>query len=60
MSPGSLSFANFVVMSSAPGKSARDARYTSQDPFVQSTLSHTISTPVLLGVRSSFVADRSQ
>ena len=38
--PGSLSFAKLVMMSSAPTKSAGDARYASQDPFIQSTLSH--------------------
>ena len=32
--PGSLFFANSVMMSSAPAKSARDARYVSQDPFI--------------------------
>ena len=32
--PGSLSFTN-VVMSSAPAKSAGDARYTSQNPFIR-------------------------
>ena len=34
------------MMSSAPAKSAGDARYVSQHPFIQSTLSHTISTPI--------------
>ena len=33
--PGSLSFAKLVMMSSAPTKSARDARYISQDPFIR-------------------------
>ena len=33
--PGSLSFAKLVMMSSAPEKSAGDARYASQDPFIQ-------------------------
>ena len=32
--PGSLSFAKLVMMSSAPAKSAGDARYMSQDPFI--------------------------
>ena len=32
--PGSLSFAKLVMMSSAPAKSAGDARYASQDPFI--------------------------
>ena len=56
--PGSLSFANLVMMSSAPAKSAGDARYTSQDPFIQSTLSHKIPTPIcqsVLGVRSFYI-----
>ena len=35
-----------VMMSSAPVKSAGGARYASQDPFIQSTLSHTILTPI--------------
>ena len=33
--PGSLSFAKLAMMSSAPAKSAGDARYVSQDPFIQ-------------------------
>ena len=33
MSPGSLSFAKLVMMSSAPAKSAGDARYAFQDSF---------------------------
>ena len=52
MSPGSLSFAKPVVMLSAPAKSAGIARYTSHDPFIQSMLSHTISTPIC--IRSVF------
>ena len=52
MSPGSLSFAKLVMMSSAPAKSSGDARYVSQDPFIQSTMSHTISTPIC--IRSAF------
>ena len=48
MSPGSLSFAKLVMMSSAPAKSTGDARYASQDPFIQSTLFHTISTPICI------------
>ena len=48
----SLLFAKLVMMSSAPAKSAGDARYASQDPFIQSTLSHTISTPIC--IRSAF------
>ena len=52
MLPGSLSFAKLVTMSSAPAKSAGDARYACQDPFIQSTMSHTISTPIC--IRSAF------
>ena len=45
--PGFLIFAKLVMMSSAPTKSAGDARYASQEPFIQSTLlSHGISTPI--------------
>ena len=43
--PGSLSFAKLVMMSSTAAKSAGDARYASQDLFIQSTLSHKISPP---------------
>ena len=46
--PGSLSFAKLAMVSSAPEKSAGDARYASQDPFTHSLidwLPHTISTP---------------
>ena len=32
--PGSISFAKLVMMSSAPAKSAGDARYASQDPLI--------------------------
>ena len=46
ISPGSLSFAKLVTMSSAPAKSAGDARYAFQ--FIQSTLSHTISSPICI------------
>ena len=56
--PGSLSFAKLVIMSSAPAKSAGDARYASQDTFIQSTLSHTISTPIC--IRSAFFLRRTQ
>ena len=54
MSPGSLSFAKLVMMSSAPAKSAKDARYPYQDPFIprcpiQSRLQS------VLGVRSFHV-----
>ena len=51
----SLSFAKLVMMSSTPAKSAGDARYAFQDPFIQTTLSHTISTPICIGVRSFYV-----
>ena len=37
MSPGSLSFAKLVMMSSAPAKSAGVARCAPQDPLIQST-----------------------
>ena len=56
--PGSLSFAKLVVMSSAPAKSSGDPRYASQDPIIQSTLSHTISTPIC--IRSEFFLRRTQ
>ena len=58
MSPGSLSFAKLVMMSFAPAKSAGDARYASQDPFIQPTFSHTISTPIC--IRSAFFLRRTQ
>ena len=35
MSPGSLSFAKLVMMSSAPAKPVGDARYASQEPIIQ-------------------------
>ena len=54
----SLSFAKLVMMSSAPAKSARDARYASQDPFIHRTLSHIISTPIC--IRSAFFLRRTQ
>ena len=43
MSPGTLSFAKLVMMSSAPAKSAGDARYASHD-----SLSHTILFPICI------------
>ena len=49
----SPSFAK-LVMSSAPAKSAGDVRYASQDPFIQSTLSHAIPTPICI-IRSASV-----
>ena len=36
--PGSFSFAKLVMMSPALAKSVRDARYVSQDPFIQSII----------------------
>ena len=56
--PGSLSFAKLVMMSPAAAKSAGDARYASQYPFNQSTLSHSISTPIC--IRSAFFLCRIQ
>ena len=56
--PGSPYFANLVMMSSAPTKSVGDARYASQDPFIQSTLSHAILTPICN--RSAFFLRRTQ
>ena len=58
MIPGSLSFAKLVMMSSAAAKSAGDARYTSLDPIIQSTLSHTITTPIC--IRSVFFLRQMQ
>ena len=55
---GSLSFAKLVMMSFAPTKSAGDARYGPQDPFIHSCNQH---CPIqsrlqsILGVRSFFV-----
>ena len=51
--PGSLSFAKLVMMSSASSKSAGDARYTTQDPFIKSELSPTIHT--LICIRTVFM-----
>ena len=56
--PSLFSFANLVMMSSAPAKSEGDARYASQDPFIQLTLSHTISTPNC--IRSALFLRRTQ
>ena len=56
--PGSLSFAKVVMMSSATAKSAGDARYAPHDPFVQSTLSHTILTSIC--IRSAFLLRQTQ
>ena len=57
MSPQSLSFAKLLMMSSAPAKSEGDARYTQHDPFIQSTLTHTISTPIC--IRNTFLLRRT-
>ena len=51
--PGSLSFAKLVMMSSAPVKSAGDARYASQDPFIRCAVQSRLQTQ--LGVRSFYV-----
>ena len=55
--PGSLSFAKLAMMPSAPAKYAGDAIYASQDPFIQSALSHTISTQIC--IRSAFFLRRT-
>ena len=55
---GSLYFPKLMMTSFAPAKSAGDARYTSQDPFIQSTLSHIISTSIC--IRSAFFLRRTQ
>ena len=55
--PGSLSFAKLMIISSAPANSVGGARCASQDPFFQSTLSHTISTPVC--IRSALFLHRT-
>ena len=59
MSSGSLSFA-MLVMSSAPAKSAGGARYASQDLFIQSTLSHAISTQTSFPGRLFFTPQRTR
>ena len=48
--PGSLSFAKLVMMSSAPAKSAGDARYKSQDPLN----SINVAGPIQSGLQSAF------
>ena len=57
MSPGSLSFAKLAMMSSAPAKSAGDARYASQDPFILLWIDFLIQSRLqsVLGVRSFYV-----
>ena len=53
--PGSHSFAKLVMMSSAPAKSAGDARYAFQDPFIIPSFVHCPLQSRLqtqLGVRS--------
>ena len=60
-STGSLLFAKLVMVSSAPAKSAEDARYTSQDPFIHlliDRLSHAISTPNT--IKSAFFLHQMQ
>ena len=40
-----------------PAKSAGDASYKTQDPFIQSVLSHTISTPIcILSTSNAIIA----
>ena len=56
--PGSLSIVKLMMMSSTPAKSAGGIRYASQDPFIQSTLSHTISIPIC--IRSALVLRRTR
>ena len=51
--PGSLSFAKLVMMSHAPAKSAGDARYASQDPFIRCIIQSRLQS--VLGVRSFYV-----
>ena len=55
--PGSLSFAKLVMMSSAPAKSAGDARYASQVPLIHGNLRCPIQSQLqsILGVRSFYV-----
>ena len=55
--PGSFSFAKLVMMSSAPAKSAGDARYMSQDPFIHGNKCCPIKSRLqsVLGVRSIYV-----
>ena len=57
MSAGSLSFAKLVMMSSAPVKSAGDARYASQDPFILGNQRCPIQSRLqsVLGVRSYYI-----
>ena len=53
-------FATLVMMLSTPAKSAGDASYASQDPFVDrsTVMSPTISTPIC--IRSTFFLRRTQ
>ena len=55
--PGSHSFAKLVMMSSAPAKSAGDARYSSQDPFIHDNQRCPIQSRLqsLLRARSFYV-----
>ena len=50
--PGSFSFAKLVMMPSAPAKSAGDARYVSQDPFIRCPIQSRLQS--VLGVRSFY------
>ena len=54
--PGSLSFAKLLMMSSALAKSAGDARYASQDSFIDCPIQSRLQS--VLGVRS-FCAERN-
>ena len=56
MSAGSLSFAKLVMMSSAPANLRRMPDTRPKIHGIQSTLSHTISTPI----RSAFFLRRTQ
>ena len=51
--PGSLFLVKLVMMSSAPAKSAGDARYASKDPFIHCPTQSRLQTQ--LGVRSFWV-----
>ena len=55
--PDSLYFAKLVMMSSALAKSAEDARYASQDPFIHSLIDCPIQfrLQTQLGVCSFYV-----
>ena len=55
--PVSLFFAKLMMMSSAPEKSAGDARYATQDPFIHRLIQSRIQ--FVLGVRSFYVERRT-